>query len=297
VSNQIPTGFSEEFTQEVQLKLQQRGSRFAEAATRRSFTGKDAKAVEQLGSVVAQKKTTRHADTPLMDTPHDARWVYPVDYEFADLIDPQDELRAIASFESSYVMNAASAMMRAQDDEIINAIFSDTTKTGEDGGTTLSWNTYSTVTATGHLVASGSVGMTVAKLRAAKKALLAAEVDLDFDPLFCAISAEEHDDLLGETLATSLDYNTRPVLVDGAITSFMGFNFINSERLNISAGSVTSCPAFAKSGLLLGVWGDVQGKVDERADKSYATQVYAKTTIGATRLEEGKFVEILCDQS
>ena len=99
MSNQIPTGFSEEFTQEVQLKLQQRGSRFAEAATRRSFTGKDAKAVEQLGSVVAQKKTTRHADTPLMDTPHDARWVYPVDYEFADLIDPQDELRAIASFE------------------------------------------------------------------------------------------------------------------------------------------------------------------------------------------------------
>jgi len=295
VSNQIPTGFSEEFTTEVQLKLQQKGTRFGSSVMRRNFTGKDAKAVEQIGSVVATKRTTRHGDTPLSNTPHDARWIYPVDYEWADLIDPQDELRAIASFESSYVMNAASAMLRAQDDEIIAAIFSETTKTGEDA-TVYGWDGFVSANV-GHKIAHGSVGMTVAKLRAAKKALLAAEVDLDGDPLFCGISAEEHDDLLGETLATSLDYTTRPVLVDGSITSFMGFNFINSELLDIASGPVTSCPAFAKSGLLLGVWNDVTGQVSVRDDKSYATQVYAKTTIGATRLEEKKFVEILCDQS
>jgi len=294
MSTQIPVGFSEDFTTEVRLLLQQNDSRFGMAVNRRSFVGKDAKAVEQIGAVVAQKRTTRHADTPLIDTPHDARWVYPVDYEFADLIDQQDELRAIASFESSYVQNAANAMRRAQDDEIIDSFFSDTTKTGEDAGSTTDWATFVSVN-TDHLIATGSVGMSVAKLRAAKKAFLAAEVDIDSDPLYVGIGAEQHDDLLGETLATSLDYTTRPVLVEGRISSFMGFNFIDSQRLPL-ASTTRGCPAFAKSGMLLGVWNDVTGKVSERDDKSYATQVYAKTTIGATRLEEKKVVEILCTE-
>jgi len=294
MSVNIPVGFSEDFTTEVKLLLQQNDSRFGPAVTSRSFVGKDAKAVEQIGAVVAQKRTTRHADTPLIDTPHDARWVYPVDYEFADLIDEQDELRAIASFESSYVQNAANAMRRAQDDEIIDAFFSETTKTGEDAGTTTVWSTFVSANAD-HLIATGSVGMSVAKLRAAKKAFLAADVDIDSDPLFVSIGAEQHDDLLGETLATSLDYTTRPVLVDGRITAFMGFNFIDSQRLPL-ASTTRGCPAWAKSGMLLGIWNDVTGKVSERDDKSYATQVYAKTTIGATRLEEKKVVEILCTE-
>jgi len=244
--------------------------------------------------VVAVKRTTRHGDTPIVSTPHDARWVYPVDYEWADLIDPQDELRAIASFESSYVQNGANAMRRAQDDEFLSAIFSDTTKTGEDAGTITDWLTYTGTTATDHLIAAGAVGLTVAKLRSSKKALMASHVDIDMDPLFCGISAEQHDDLLGETLAVSLDYTTRPVLVDGRITSFMGFNFIDSERLPTGAGGARSCPAWAKSGMLLGIWGDVQGRVSDRPDKSHSTQIYAKTTIGATRLEEAKITEILC---
>ena len=168
--------------------------------------------------------------------------------------------------------------------------------TFEDAGTTVDWNTYSTSTATDHLVAAGGVGMTVAKLRSAKKALMAAFVDVESDPLYVGIAASQHDDLLGETLATNLDYTTRPALVDGRITSFMGFSFIDSERLPTGAGGARSCPAWAKSGMHLGVWNDVTGRVSERDDKSYATQIYAKTTIGATRLEEGKLVEILCSE-
>lgn len=293
MSNQIPVGFSEEFTTEVRLLLQQQDSRFRDAVTVKSFRGKDAKAVEQIGAVTAVLRTTRHGDTPILNTPHDARWVYPSDYEWADLIDPQDELRAIASFQSSYVQNAAAAMRRAIDDVVINAIFSTTTKTGEDAGTTTSWATFVSANS-GHQIADGSVGMTVAKLRAAKKAFLAAEVDIDMDPLFVAIGAEQHDDLLGETLAVSLDYNTRPVLVDGRIRSFMGFNFIDSQRLLLEDSTVRRCPAWSRTGVLLGIWNDVTGRVSERDDKSYSTQVYAKCTVGATRLEEKKVVEIEC---
>lgn len=294
MSENIPIGFSEQFTSEVQLLLQQKDERFGSAVMVRQFTGKDAKAVEQIGSVVAQRRTTRHADTPIISTPHDARWVYPVDYEFADFIDPQDELRAVASFESSYVQNAASAMKRAKDDEVISALFSETTKTGEDAGTTTAWTAFVSANP-GHQIATGAVGLTVAKLRAMKKAFVLAEVDLDSDPLFVAIGGEQHDDMLGETLAVSLDYQTKPVLVDGRIRGFMGFSFIDSQRLP-KVSTTRSCPAWAKSGLLLGIWNDVTGRVSERDDKSYSTQVYAKTTIGGTRLEEKKIGEILCTE-
>ena len=38
---------------------------------------------------------------------------------------------------------------------------------------------------------------------------------------------------------------------------------------------------------------DVIGRIDERADKSYSTQVYAAMSIGATRMEEVSVIEIL----
>ena len=37
-------------------------------------------------------------------------------------------------------------------------------------------------------------------------------------------------------------------------------------------------------------------KIDERSDKSYATQVYYCQTLGATRMEEAKVVEIACNE-
>jgi hypothetical protein len=44
------------------------------------------------------------------------------------------------------------------------------------------------------------------------------------------------------------------------------------------------------------MWNDITTRISERDDKSYATQVYVKGTFGATRLEEGKVVEILCTE-
>ena len=42
---------------------------------------------------------------------------------------------------------------------------------------------------------------------------------------------------------------------------------------------------------------DVQARIDERSDKSYATQVYYCMSIGATRMEEEKVVEIKCHEA
>ena len=288
MSNEILDWSVIDYKSTVEHLLQQRGSKLRQAVMEDSYQGKSGKAVNQLGAVNAQKRTTRHADTPLIETPQDARWVFPVDYEWADLIDDQDKLRIIADPTSPYAINGSMAMGRAMDDEIIAAA-TGTSLTGEDG-------TMSTAFPAGQTAGTTAGGLTVAKLREAMQLLLAAEVDVDNEPLFCAIGAQQHDDLLGETQAVSLDFTNRPVLVDGRIKAFMGFNFLDSQRLALS-GTDRTVVCWAKSGLHLGIWGDINVQISDRADKSYSTQVYVKETIGATRVEEKKVVAITCSEA
>jgi hypothetical protein len=291
MSFNITTHFVQQYTTNVQLLLQQKGSKLRNCVTVGSYTGKAAKAIEQVGPVTAQKRTIRHGDTPLISTPANARWVFPTDYEWADLIDDQDKLRMLIDPTSSYSQNGAYALGRAMDDEIITAFFA-TAKTGENGSdNTVFGVDQDVVVGTG---STGATGLNISKLREAKKILMQNEVDIDNDPLFCIITASQHDDLLNEAQAISLDYNTRPVLVDGKITAFMGFNFVHTERLPLNGSSQRRVPAFAKSGMHLGMFNDINTMISERADKGYATQVYVKGTFGATRTEEGKVVEIVC---
>lgn len=287
MSFEISTAFVQQYSSNVALLLQQRGSRLRDAVTMGSYTGKAAKAVEQIGAVTAQKRTSRHGDTPLISTPHDARWVFPVDYEWADLVDDQDKLRALIDPTNPYAINGSYALGRGVDDEVIAAALG-TAKTGENGTTSTAFDTAN------QQIAAGSAGLTIAKLRETKKILLSNEVDVDMDPLFIAVTAKQLDDLLGTTEVTSSDYNTVKALVQGQVDTFMGFKFLHTERLGVDGSSNRRVFAWAKSGLHLGMWNDINAKISERDDKSYATQVYVKGTFGATRTEEGKVVEILC---
>ena len=289
MSFQVSTAFVQQYTTNVGLLLQQRGSKLRDAVTVGSYTGKAAKAVEQIGAVTAQARTSRHADTPLISTPHDARWVFPTDYEWADMIDDQDKLRMLIDPTSPYAVNGAYALGRAMDDLIITAALG-TSRTGENGSTSTSF-----ATAT-QQIAVGGTGLTIAKLRQARRILMGNEVDVAMDPLYIAVTATQLDELLGTTEVTSSDYNTVKTLVSGDVNTFLGFKFIQCERLGTDGSGDRRCIAWAKSGMHLGMWNDITTKISERADKSYAMQVYVKGTFGATRVEEGKVVEIICDE-
>lgn len=288
MSFEVTTAFVQQYTTNVQLLLQQRGSKLRELCSMGSYTGKAAKAVEQIGAVTAQKKTSRHSDTPLISTPHDARWVFPEDFEWADMIDDQDKLRMLIDPTSPYAQNGAYALGRSLDDAIITAALG-SAKTGENGSTNTAF-----ATAT-QQIAVGATGLTVAKLRTARKILIANDVDVMNDPLYIAVTAQQIDDLLGTTEVTSADFNSVKALVQGDIDTFMGFKFVNIERLGLDGSGDRRCFAWAKSGLHVGMWNEINTKITERADKSYATQVYVKGTFGATRTDEKKVVEIICN--
>ena len=281
----------QQYKANVELLLQQEGSRLSQAVTTDSYTGKAASVVEQFGEVAAVLKTSRHGDTPLLDVPQEKRWVFPADYEWASLIDEQDKLRMLIDPTSPYVRAGAAAMNRAKDDVILTAVFGTNYK-GENGTTAETFNT--TDYQVGVNVGGTASSLNVAKLQAAIQKLMLANKGELTEPVYAAISSYEHDALLKEVQINNKDFGGSAVLVDGRVSRFMGINFIITERLAITSGN-RLIPVWLKSGLHLGMWQDIMTEVSKRADKSYATQVYLCGTFGATRTQPGKSIQILAD--
>lgn len=284
MSFEITTAFVEQYEANVALLSQQRGSVLRDAVRfEDNVVGKHA-FFEQIGATSMRKRTTRHGDTPLISTPHARRRVTLYDEDCADLIDDLDKVKTLIDPANSYALNMALAAGRAIDQSIIDNVRA-TAYTGEAGGT-------STVLPSAQKIAHASGGLTVAKLRSARKILRQGDVDKAI-PLYIAISAEEIDDLLGTTQVTSSDYNAVKTLVDGEVDTFLGFKFIHTELLT-ETSDIRYCFAWAEDGILLAVGQNPQGKITERADKNYSTQVYYSMCIGATRMEEAKVVEVQC---
>ena len=88
MSTQITTAFVEMYSSNVAMLAQQMGSRLRAAVDVENVTGKNA-FFDQVGVTAAQVRTSRHADTPQIDTPHSRRRLSLSSYEWADLIDRQ----------------------------------------------------------------------------------------------------------------------------------------------------------------------------------------------------------------
>ena len=282
MSSFITTAFVQQYSNNVQMLSQQKGSLLRGAVDVETVVGKNA-FFDQVGVATAQKRLTRHADTPQIDTPHARRRVSLVDYEYADLIDNQDKVRTLIDPTSSYAMAAAFALGRAMDDEIITAV-SGTAYTGETGSTATALPSAQKITE------AGSDGLTIAKLRNTKEILDSGNVDPSI-PRYIVVGPKQISDLLGTTQVTSSDFNTVKALANGEINTFLGFNFIVSNRLS-KTGNKRLNLAFAMDGVKLAIGQDIMTRIDERSDKGYATQVYVCQSIGATRMEESKIVTI-----
>ena len=189
MSVQITTAFVEQYRGNVAHLVQQKGSRLRGSVRVETVVGNNA-FFEQIGSTAARKRTSRHSDTPRMDSPHSRRRVSLADYDWADLIDGEDRVRMLILPTGPYAEAASFAMGRAMDDAIIDA-------TSYDSSNTVDVQVGGSAT---------DVGLNVEKLRAAKEVLDAGEVDPD-DSRFCVVNAKQLRNLLAETEVTSSDYN------------------------------------------------------------------------------------------
>ena len=181
MSTQITTAFTKQYADNVSLLVQQQGSRLRNAV--RLETGKRGEEVfmERIGSTTAQIVTSRHADSPLIDTPHDRRRVTPVSYDWGDMVDDADKVRMLIDPTSPYAVNAAYAMGRAIDSKIIEQALG-TAFTGKTGTGSQALGAGQKVAVNFHTYdgGSGDVGLTIGKLVEARRILGAGEAD-DYD--------------------------------------------------------------------------------------------------------------------
>ena len=301
MSINIPVNqFQIEFSDRVELLLQERGSKLRPYVTVESKSGaKQASPVNQVGKITMTSPAGRFQPLNRVDAPTDRRWVFPTDGELPQLIDKFDLQRYSQDFRGPFAENAALAAGRWLDDLVIDAALG-AAATGEIGGTSTPFDTEDRV-AVNHK-ASGNVGFTIDKLREVRRLFRANSVNIDAEAPTVVIGPEQEHELLSATEYTSTDYG-KPVLDNGRLKSFLGMNFVVIERaaedgdggIPLASAGQRRCFAFVKSGMNLTLWQDVMTRVDERKDlSSIPWQVYTCLTAGATRLEEGKVVDIIC---
>ena len=283
-----------QFSTNLEMKLQQMGSKLRGRLREGPHVGKQASPINQVGAIQMKAPAGRFAPKNRTDADFTRRWVFPQDGEIDQLIDSFDELRTIADPKSMYVENASMAVGRGWDDAIIVAFFASAQIGADAGGLSAETFNTSNFQIASTFGASAAAGLTVAKMIEAKRILEHYHNDLEVERPTMVIGSQQHSDLLNQTQVVSTEFNERPVLVDGRVKQFLGFDIVMSERLSV-ASNVRNIPIFVKSGMYLGMWQDMTNRVGIRNDlSSEPWDLYTKTSFGASRLQPGKVISVLC---
>lgn len=307
MSENLSKLFTTQFSTILLARLAQHGSKLRDKVMTGMHVGKQASPVQYLSPIQMRAPTGRFAPLGRSDADFMRRWVFPQEGEINQLLDSFEQLETIIDPKSQYSTNAADAVGRAWDDAVIAAAFG-TAQTGQDASafsaeTFATANTTATGSSTGLIIAdtygngATTIGLTVDKLIECRRIFRHVHVDLEAEMLSFVMGSTQEADLLRQVQVVSTEFNDRPVLTDGRVTKFLGWNMVPSERLSY-ASSIRSCIAFVKSGLYLGMWKDLSSRVSVREDlSSQPYQVYTNTMFGATRLEPGRVLQVKCSDA
>jgi hypothetical protein len=290
MSNQINKAFETSFSDNFIHLASQKTSKLAGAVRMEQVNDAKQFFFDRMDTVSMVQSISRHEDTPLTEVPFSRRRVTFNTYRAVDLIDNPDRVKMAKDPTSPTMKQLMAAMNRQKDDVIIAAAL----------GSAYSVNSSDTASAvslpSGQQIADSGSDLTLAKLLEAKKKLLSNDVDPAEEPMYIVCGPDQLEALLNVTTNTSVDYNSVRALMNAELDTWAGFKFIISNRL-AKSGNIRSCFAWAKSGLGLAMNGTPNIRISERSDKNYSTQVFVECSMGATRIEDEKVVQIDCDES
>ncbi len=290
MSSQINKAFESQFSDNFIHLASQKVSKLAGAVRMEQVNDAKQFYFDRMDTVSMVQSVSRHEDTPLTEVPFSRRRVTFNTYRAVDLIDNPDRVKMAKDPTSPTMKQLMAAMNRQKDDVIISAALGNAYSINSS-------DTASTVSLpAAQQIADGGTDLTLAKLLEAKKKLLANDVDPAEEPMYIVCGPDQLEALLNVTTNTSVDYNSVRALMNAELDTWAGFKFIISNRLSKS-GNIRSCFAWAKSGLGLAMNGTPNIRISERSDKNYSTQVFVECSMGATRIEDEKVIQIDCDES
>lgn len=287
--NLVPKHAVLEFSAATAMLLQVRGGKFRNRVMNGSHKGEGASPVNQFGLVDMATPAGRFAPKNLTQIDVARRWVYPEDSDLTVPIDNFDLQRLIEDPKGPIAEAVAIAIAKKEDRQII-AAFDATAAVGVRGATSEAFDA-------NFSIASGSVGLTVDKLREVRRKMAIANVDLEAERIQLAITPYQMDDLLSQIEVTSGDFVSGRALEEGRILRYLGMDIFETNLLPISSGT-RSCFAFVKSGVHFGTW--MAPETDVYQEKTLAGDpwmVSAKMVTGATRLENGRIVRVYCTEA
>jgi hypothetical protein len=250
----------------------------------------DIEIFDRLGATVAQEAT------------HAVRGVSMRDFRCTLLVDNFDMLQTAVDVKSGYSKVAAETLLRRYD-RLGLAAAQASVKTTKNLGTTVSAATDGVVT-----IAHGGTGLTFAKVLTMQKNFIASGALKTGTRINCAITANQHADLMQEVELTSGDYVRDFPIENGVIKSRLGIDFIIfPSATNISnpivtkSGTTRSCVAWIgspmESGICLGVNKPPSVEIDKRPDLNNAWQIQVSFFAAALRTEGVKVQIVECTES
>ena len=295
-----------EFNSTFEMLLQQEVSKLRSLVTSKGYKGKEAVAVNQMGALQFKMPAGRYSPKQFQIAQFTRPWVTPVPRSLTVPVDEFDLLNSIADPKGVISQSAVAAANRLYDDTIILAAFGTTLRGETDSGqTSETWPAvYSTTTGVGapyggfwieDTFGSGAAtGMTFTKIREMRRIAQHYENNLDAESLCLVAGSQQESDLLAQTQVIDKNFNSGMVVESGRVGSILGTSLVYSERLQY-ASTIRNCIGFTKSGLHLGVWKELDTRIDQRKDlESDPWQLYSMIQIGACRTQLGKVFEVDC---
>lgn len=289
-----------EFSSNVELLSQQKNSKLEPVVDMRGFYGEKAEAIKQYGETEFSDLSDPLGDTAFDSINKDSRWVFPADKKNALPTTREDWLRMISDPMSPLVTAQSAALGRLKDAYIMKALGGDAQTGKYDALST-------TALPIGQKISNAA--FTLGLIKDAIQILEDGDTD-DGSGICVVLPAKYARTLQDDPEFTSSDFNTSQVFVGGNMYTDKMQGFLGAAWVTMSNKFLTSTLVqtlagvgiedkiyvYRKSGMCLGIWNKdgkmVESKVDERPDKNYLVQVYSKITLGATRKEEAKVVEI-----
>jgi len=288
----IDTSLVQNYGRNVQMMAQQKGSKLRDKVLIENPTGERHYFELYNTNDALATVDTRNADIQYTDTKFERRAVDIVDYDDAKLISKFDTVKMLAD-PMSPVVQAQSAQLGRQIDDIIIAGALADMKTGKSGSTTSAATTAIAINSWAYGTGSGNSNLTISKIIE-----LAAAFDDDDVPeneRFLVVDPVNHAKLLATAEATSSDFVTNRSLETGKIEGLVGFDLIVSTRVLTDGSGYKRCFGFQKSGLGLAINKDVVSDISENKTKrGLPYQAYICLSMGATRLENSKMREVKC---
>lgn len=291
------------YANSVRMVAQQTRDPFAGRVTDVSASGEAKSATDMLDDgeyAYGEERTRRNVEMPVTGT---RRWlIRPPVIKSGQYFDIEDDLDGQITPNSQKVRVHTVRVMRGKADRTLGIRKIDGKFVVSDGGilghaTEGKRPMNKKALPAAQYMAHGSTGLTLAKLREAKLHLRSNNFGVeDNDQIYCAITAQQEDDLLAIAEESKPNQNAFSIeqLREGKPTRLMGIEWIMTNRLPVNASEHRLCPMWTKNNIERGIWQDVNGALwnDTSADNLPYARVRAY--IDCVRIEDIGVVAIEC---